>query len=116
MNWINVKDRLPESNKDMVLSLVDNQIMMGRFNAIESWNHDMNGVKVNYVKYIYFEPCIWLSDHSCDECEDNKLSCCGNQCINCCEKDSEISNLIPTYGLDVVTYWMPLPKRPDEMV
>jgi hypothetical protein len=111
MTWISVKDRLPNDSKETVLALVNNKIMMGYFHARESWNEDLKGVKRNYVKWRYFTPCIWLEDNSCDECETKKS--CGNHCISCCEKDYEISLLIPSYGIDVVTYWMPLPKGPD---
>lgn len=112
MTWISVKERLPD-HKDIVLALVENEIKMGWFIERESWNEDRKGVKTNYVKWRYFDPCLWLSDNSCDECETNKS--CGNQCIYCCEKDYEISLLIPSYGLEKVTHWMPLPEGPHEV-
>lgn len=112
MKWISVKERLPD-HKDIVLALVENEIKMGWFIEIESWNEDRKGVKTNYVKWRYFDPCLWLRENSCDECETNKS--CGNQCIRCCGKDYEISLLIPSYGLEEVTHWMPLPKGPNEM-
>lgn len=105
MSWISTKDRLPNSYEDIVLAYVDNKILMGSFRAIEWWNVAEDGSKKDYRKKISFSPFILLNKHRYEkDCADDDL------CEDCSNYHIEL--LIPSFGLEKVTHWMPLPSSP----
>ena len=113
MNWISVKERLPESSEQVVMAYANDQIYMGKFNASESYQW-VNGEKQLYQKWIYFETLCWLEDFHCRQCDvpGKKCGSHDNQCVDYCEKENDIAMKIISFSLDKVSHWMELPNSP----
>ncbi len=111
MNWISVRDKLPESSDIEVLAFCKNSIYPGHFRAFESWTM-INGTKEDYKKIITFEVSLYLNKNYCDgdKCINKE---CSDQCVDCCEKDYEIALLMISFPLNEVTHWMQIEPPKD---
>lgn len=109
MNWISTKKKLPNSEEELVLAVIDKEIFIGSFYVTESW-YEVDGKRENYRKSIFFSPHVPWSFPYCCACDGEDHD---NDCDNL-EKSDSIALLMPTFSLNYVSHWMPLPELPGE--
>lgn len=86
MEWISVKDRLPENGEDvLVYHAEDFHITVGYFEFAAYWFGDIEKYQVGGWKSCYY-----------------------------CGGSSYVSFLTKNYTTKIITHWMPLPVPPKE--
>lgn len=115
MNWMNTKEFRPPL-RIKILAYAKDSIYIGEFYLIESYNsRSIDGQiwRKDLEVKIIFHPEIWIDHPSCEACPKDSSQCSG-YCVDCCEKEYEISQSYPSFDVDEVTHWMPLPENPKD--